>query len=122
MLCISIVHGFRLGERPDTPEGMRTFTRSLPLTTGSRGNRADLALRYGEYPDCLSSGKCIFEVELDRFTDIIHQIIERFTLGMYIDPDTAATPEGTIRIYFKFDEHGMSFAFLLMMSNVIMQE
>lgn len=88
----------------------------FPLTTGSTGKRIDLAVRDGECPDWLSPGQFFFEVKFDRFTDISHQLIECLTLGEYINPYPPATPESSIRIDFKFDEHGHP------LSSVILEE
>ncbi len=68
--------------------------------------RTNLALRYGENPDRFSSCQFLLEVELNCLTDIAHQFVECFTLGEDIDPYPASTPETSIRIYFKFYEHG----------------
>jgi hypothetical protein len=80
--------------------------RFWPLTTGSPCNRNDIALRYGENANTLPLRQFFLEVEPDSLPDIAHQLVERLSLGKYIDPDAATAPVFSIRIYLKCNKHG----------------
>jgi hypothetical protein len=44
-------------------------------------------------------------MEHDCFTDVFHQLIERFPLRENVNTDTPAAPVAAIGIDFKFNEH-----------------